>query len=217
MLQIRRLLAKSFFHASTIDGCYQEMMHASKNRWTLGRSKRTSANLLLHLSWKWDATRYCFLNYNIDHYHTVYFITRGAICSIIITGGHGTNFCGGKFFRKRHFAHLIPPDRMYTAGVHLGACIKVCKTEGIVLIFALFHTICSDLHIWWQDDIKYSLPEKCYIWYVVRCIVFCVVFYIVLCIGDLPSCDKWHLDVESDLADSLSQMPRERKQTIQLR
>ena len=152
--------------------------------------------------------RYCFLNYNIDHYHTVYFIT-----SIIITGGHGTNFCGGKFFRKRHFAHLIPPDRMYTDGVYLGACIKVCKTEGIVLIFALFHTICSDLHIWWQDDIKYSLSEKCYIWYVVRCIVF----YIVLCIDDSPSCDKWHLDVESDLADSLSQMPRERKQTIQLR
>ena len=82
--------------------------------------------------------RYCFFNYNIDHYHTVYFITRGAICSIIITGGHGTNFCGGKFFRKRHFAHLIPPDRMYTDGVHLGACIKVCKTEGIVLIFCAF-------------------------------------------------------------------------------
>ena len=192
MLQIRRLWAKSFFHASTIDGCYQEMMHASKNRWTLARSRRTSAILLLHLSWKWDATRYCFLNYNIDHYHTVYFITRGAICSIIITGGHGTNFCGGKFFRKRHFAHLIPPDRMYT--VHLGACIKVCKTEGIVLIFALFHTICSDLHIWWQDDIKYSLPEKCYIWYVVRCIVFCVVLcilYYVLMTCQVVTNDTW--------------------------
>ena len=27
---------------------------------------------------------------------------------------------------------------MYTDGVNLGACIKVCKTEGIVLIFLRF-------------------------------------------------------------------------------
>ena len=178
MLQIRRLWAKSFFHAtlpSTIDGCYQEMMHASKNRWTLARSRRTSAILLLHLSWKWDATRYCFLNYNIDHYHTVYFIT-----SIIITGGHGTNFCGGKFFRKRHFAHLILPDRMYTDGVHLGACIKVCKTEGIVLIFCAF-----SYNMQWSSYMVARWYQVQFAWemlYLICCTMYCILCCILYCI-----------------------------------
>ena len=116
--------------------------------------------------------RYCFFNYNIDHYHTVYFIT-----SIIITGGHGTNFCGGKFFRKRHFAHLIPPDRMYTDGVNLGACIKVCKTEGFVLIFCAF-----SYNMQWSSYMVARWYQVQFAWemlYLICCTMYFVLYFIL--------------------------------------
>ena len=116
----------------------------------------------------------CFLNTTI----TLYTYTRGAIWSTIITGGHGTNFCGGKFFKKRHFARLIPPYRMYSDGVSLGACIKVCKTEGFVLIFCAF-----SYNMQWSSYMAAGWYQVQFVWemlYLICCTMYCIFLCCIL-------------------------------------